>query len=92
MVKVFRAHAAPQGLGGNLINALKLLANQQEDGDGSTQNIVTNFGEVSREELTNGLNRALEVGYLSGSFGVFQSTKTERIRRIPRVDGQGEPR
>ena len=32
--KVFRAHAVPQGLCGNLINALKLLANQQEDGDG----------------------------------------------------------
>ena len=27
--KVFRAHAAPQGLCENLINALKLLANQQ---------------------------------------------------------------
>ena len=26
--KVFRAHAAPQGVGDNLINALKLLANQ----------------------------------------------------------------
>ena len=31
--KVFRAHAVPQGLCANLINALKLLANQQEDGD-----------------------------------------------------------
>ena len=29
---VFRAHAVPQGLCGNLINALKLLANQQRDG------------------------------------------------------------
>ena len=33
-VEVFKAHAAPQGLSANLINALKLLANQQEDGDG----------------------------------------------------------
>ena len=32
--KVFKAHAVPQGLCVNLINALKLLANQQEDGDG----------------------------------------------------------
>ena len=31
--KVFKAHAAPQGLCENLINALKLLANQQKDGD-----------------------------------------------------------
>ena len=29
-VKVFRPHAVPQSLCGNLINALKLLANQQE--------------------------------------------------------------
>ena len=28
--KVFMVHAVPQGLGGNLISALKLLANQQE--------------------------------------------------------------
>ena len=35
--KVFKAYAAPQGLCANLINALKLLANQQEDGDGLLQ-------------------------------------------------------
>ena len=43
--KVFKAHAVPQGLCANLINALKLLANQQEDGDGLIQNIVTNLGK-----------------------------------------------
>ena len=47
--KVFKAHAVPQGLCGTLINALKLLANQQEDGDGLIQNIVTNLCEVSRK-------------------------------------------
>ena len=70
--KVFKAHAVPQGLRGNLINALKLLANQQEDGDGLIQNIMTNFCEVSRKGLTKGLrnfiqvdnHRALEVGHL----------------------------
>ena len=30
--QVFNAHAVPQGRCGNLTNALKLLANQQEDG------------------------------------------------------------
>ena len=30
--KVFKAHAVQRGLCANLINALKLLANQQEDG------------------------------------------------------------
>ena len=35
--KVFRAHAVPQGLCENLIDALKLLANQQEDGGRPTE-------------------------------------------------------
>ena len=52
--KVFRAHAVPQGLCGNLINALKLLANQQEDGLGFIQNIVKNLCEVCRKGLTEG--------------------------------------
>ena len=30
--KVFRAHAVPQGLFENMVNALKLVANQQRDG------------------------------------------------------------
>ena len=42
--KVFKAHAVPQGLCANLITALKLLANQQEDGEGLLQNIVKNLG------------------------------------------------
>ena len=70
--KVFKARAVPQGLYGNMINALKLLANQQEDGDGLIQNIMTNLGEVSRMGLAEGLrnftqvdnHRALEVGHL----------------------------
>ena len=49
--KVFKTHAVPQGLRGNSISALKLLANQQEDEDGLIQNIVTNLGEVSRKGL-----------------------------------------
>ena len=32
--KVLKAHPVPQGLCGHLTNALKLLVNQQEDGDG----------------------------------------------------------
>ena len=38
--KVFRALAVPQGLCENLINALKLLANQQKYGDSPIQNII----------------------------------------------------
>ena len=43
--KVFKSHAVPQGLCENLITALKLLANQQEDVDGLIQSIVTGFCE-----------------------------------------------
>ena len=53
--KVFKAHAVPQGLCANLINAMKLLVNQQEDGDGLSQTIVKNLGKESRKGLTNGL-------------------------------------
>ena len=42
--KVLKAHAVPQGSCGNLLFALKLLANQQEDGDGLFLNNVTNLG------------------------------------------------
>ena len=52
--KVFRAHAVPQGLCANLIDALKMLVNQQEDGDGLVQNIVTNLSELIRNGLAEG--------------------------------------
>ena len=98
--KVFRAHAVPQGVCGNLINALKLLANQQEDGDGLVQNIVTNLGEMSRRGLTQGLKelinidnqRALEVGDLSQGVGKFKVRRPKVPEGCPEGDGQGEPR
>ena len=43
--KVYKAHVAPQGLCENLINALKLLANQQDDGDSPIPDIVTGLHE-----------------------------------------------
>ena len=50
--KVFKAHAAPLGLCDNLINALKLLANQQKDGDRLTRIIVTGLHERSRRGIS----------------------------------------
>ena len=69
---VFRAHAIPQELCENFINALKLLANQQRDGDGPIQNIVAGLRERSGEGIRHGLrnfmdlenHRAVEVGHL----------------------------
>ena len=83
--KVFKAHAVPQGLCANLINALKFLANQQEDGDGFLQSIVKDLGKGSRKGLTDGLRefikidieRALEVGYLNRGTGTFKVRKTK---------------
>ena len=77
--KVFKAHAVPQGLCADLINAMQLLANQQEDGDGLLQNIMTNLGKESRKGLTDGLRefievdneRALDVGALRRGTGTF---------------------
>ena len=66
-----RLEATKQAVGrANLVNALMLLANQQEDGDGLPQNIAVNLGEGSRKGLTDGLQvrvdneRALDVGAL----------------------------
>ena len=50
--KVFKAHAAPQGLCDYLINALKLLANQQKDGDSPIESIVTGLHEKSRKRCS----------------------------------------
>ena len=43
--KVFVACAVPQGLCENLINAHKLLANLQTDGDSPIQNIIMGLKE-----------------------------------------------
>ena len=53
--KVFKPHAAPLGLCDNLINAVKLLANQQKDGDSPIQSIVTGVYERSRRGIMDGL-------------------------------------
>ena len=97
--KAFGAHAVPQGLYGNRINALKLLANQQEDGDGLIQNIVTNIREGSREGLTNGLRdfikidnrRGSEVGYLSEGLGKFEVRRPKGSEGFPEVTVRESP-
>ena len=97
--KVYKAPAVPQGFCGNLINALTLLANQQEDGDGFTQNIVKNFGERSTKGLTNGLRnfiqvgnqRAFEVGYLSKGMGKFRVRRPKGSEGCPEVTVRESP-
>ena len=85
--KVFKARAVLQGLCANLINALQLLANQQEDGDGFLQNVVKNLGKDSRRGLTDELReiimvdneRALDVGALRRGTGTFLVWKPKAL-------------
>ena len=49
------AHAAPQGVRNILINALKLLANQQKDGDCPVKMVVQGFQETSRLKIMDAL-------------------------------------
>ena len=62
----------------NLINALKLLANQQEDGDGPMQSNVTNLCEGSRTR-THGL---LEKLFKSGQPSCPGSVSPEGMLKV----------
>ena len=59
--KVFTAHSVPQSLRENLINALKLRANQQKYGDSPVQSIVTKLCERSRKGIVESLRNKIEV-------------------------------
>ena len=90
--KVLKAHAAPQGLCVNLINALKLLANQQKDGGGPIQSIVADFCERSREGIMECLRNfikvdnhcALEVGHLKEGTRSLMYEGQSSKRGVPR--------
>ena len=81
------------------MNALKLLANQQEDGDGLPQNIVMNLCEGSWKGLTKGLreflqvdtHRAFEVGHLSEALGTFKIRRPKGSERYPEVTVRESP-
>ena len=75
--KAFKAHAVHQGVCVNLVSALKLLANQQEDGDGLLQNIVKDLDKESRKGLTDGLRE-------------FTSIDNERALMLDRYAGARE--
>ena len=86
MAKVFKAHAVPQGLCENLINALKLLANQR---------IVTGLCG-SRKAIVEGLRNffeidnhcALDINNLKFRYKVFRGTKAKVRRGVRRQSGK----
>ena len=55
--KVFKVHAAPQGVCENLINALELLANHQKDGDCPVQSSARGLRERSRKRHYGGTEK-----------------------------------
>ena len=67
--KVFKAHAVPQGLCQNLINALKLMANLQKDGDSPVQSIAAELCEKGRKGVMEGLRNFIEVDNHSAWLG-----------------------
>ena len=69
--KVFKAHAVPQGLCENLINALRLLAKHQKDGDSPVQSIVTGLCERSRKGTMEGLRNFVVVDNHCAKYEVF---------------------
>ena len=81
--KVFKAHAAPQGLCENLIDALKFLAKQQSDGDSPIQSIVTGLHERSRKRIMDGLRSFIEVdNHFAVELGeVREGTRPFKVRK-----------
>ena len=88
---VFKAHAVPQGLRKNLINALELLADQQKDGDSPVHSIVKkDFVKQTGKALMEGLRNfievdkhsALDLGYLK------EGTRSFEVRR-PKIEEEG---
>ena len=98
--KVFKTHAVPQCVCENLINALKLLANQQKDGDSPIQSIVTGLIERSRKGIMEHLRNfvkvdnlcALEVGPLQEGTRSIELRRPKFEKGCPEVSTSGRSR
>ena len=92
--KVFKAHAAPLRQCDNLINVLKLLANQQKDGESPIQSIVTSLHERSRRGIMDGPRRfihtdkhsAVDVGDLCRGTRSLPVQKPQFSEAFPEVE------
>ena len=81
--RVFRAHTTPQGTCDNLTNVVKLLTNQQKDGDSSVGKIVSGLLENSRSRMMDGVwkftavdnHEAVKVGDL------HRETKSKKVEK-----------
>ena len=88
--KVFKAHAVSLGLCDNLIIALKLLANQQKDGESPIQRIATGLFERSRRGIMDGRRSFIEQpqccgrGWLAPRYLFDPGEETAVQRCVPR--------
>ena len=89
--KVFTAYAAPLVLCDNLINALKLLANQQKDGDSPIQSVVTGLHERSRSGFFDGLRRFIRADN-RGAVAVGDLRRGTRPLKVQKPKFRGFPR
>ena len=100
--KVFKVYAVPQGVCvcENLINAIKLLANQQKDGDSPIQSVVTGLCDRSRKGIMEGLRNlikvdnhsVLDVGHLREGTRSFEVRRPKSEERCPRCQSGKVPR
>ena len=89
--KVFEAHAVPQSVCENLINAHELLANPQKDGDNPSQSIVTGLCERGRKGIMEGLRNFIEVDNHSASdVGYLKEGTRSFVVRRPKFE-EGSP-
>ena len=89
--QVFKAHAVPQFLCGNLIHALELLANQQEDGDGLMLNVCDKLRRggaekdlyatacVNSSRLT--MSASLMIGHLTQGMGTIRKYEGRKFQK-----------
>ena len=80
---LFRAHAAPQGLCDNLINASKLLPSQQKGGVSLIQSIVTGLHERSRRGSMDGLRSFIDADNRSAADlgGLRRGTQSLHVKK-----------
>ena len=83
IVKAFQVHVTPFSLCDNLVNALKVLANQQKDGDSPIQSIITGPHERRRRGIMDWLRRFIEADNHSAvDVGGFRcGTKSVRVKQ-----------
>ena len=90
----------PHGVCENLINAIKLLANQQKDGDIPIQSIVTGLCDRSRKGIMEGLRKfikvnnhsVLDVAHLREGTRSFEVRRPKSEEGVPRCQSGKVPR